>query len=623
MDLLQAAVKTFDANADLVGVLRDGDREPLCPIAHYILKSSIEIELDEFGGFVSASKVEEANCKIILPCTEPSATRTSNVAAHPLCDRLEYLVSMTVKEEKDGKVVYRDTAEKHADFLEVLGAWVSSAHATPLINAVYAYIKGGTILKDLADNDIIKLDENGMCDTGSINGSKYSDCLVRWVVNGEKCWEDKSLFSAWQEYYLEKKSHDIRGVCMITGETNVPIALAYDKGILQGDVNGKIVSETRVPGFTFRGRVANAEQVFTMGYENAQKAYKALRWIASNQGVAFGIGKTSAAARTYLVWNPDGNTIVLPFGDLLKTDDPVLHTPTNYKFDVQSTIRGYRMSLPDDDCVIFASLEATSKGRLSVVSYGYLTASEYYDRLQNWYETLCWEDLYYGVSTPSLKRIVTYAYGTPKTEDGNTQMRLSEGLEKSQMSEMADSLLNGSQLPATTVSAITNKASQLFLYDSRAREKLLTTACAVIRKYLNDKHQWEEWTMVLDETKRDRSYQFGRLLAVFERAELNTYNAKSEREPLALRLQKMFCTQPMHTANILIRDTQCYFQKLKPQRRQMYRDMIDQIMSEIAQFPVGELNRPLGNTYLLGYSLQRLALKNSKKTFSDEEDEEE
>ena len=101
MDLLQAAVKTFDANADLVGVLRDGDREPLCPIAHYILKSSIEIELDEFGGFVSASKVEEANCKIILPCTEPSATRTSNVAAHPLCDRLEYLVSMTVKEEKE------------------------------------------------------------------------------------------------------------------------------------------------------------------------------------------------------------------------------------------------------------------------------------------------------------------------------------------------------------------------------------------------------------------------------------------------------------------------------------------------------------------------------------------
>ena len=129
--------------------------------------------------------------------------------------------------------------------------------------------------------------------------------------------------------------------------------------------------------------------------------------------------------------------------------------------------------------------------------------------------------------------------------------------------------------------------------------------------------------MVLDETKRDRSYQFGRLLAVFERAELNTYNAKSAREPLALRLQKMFCTQPMHTANILIRDTQCYFQKLKPQRRQMYRDMIDQIMSEIAQFPVGELNRPLGNTYLLGYSLQRLALKNSKKTFSDEEDDEE
>lgn len=618
MNLLQAAVKTYDANLDLVGVLRDGDREPLCPLCHSINKSSIEIILDECGKFVKASAVDEATCKIILPCTEESAVRTSNIAANPLCDRLEYLVSMTVKEEKNGKVVYRDTAEKHANYLETLGAWAGSSYTTPLVDAVYAYIKGGTILADLERCGIIKLDEAGMCDKGTINGSKYPDCLIRWVVNGENSWESTSLMGAWSDYYFQKKASDIKGLCMITGETNVPLALSYEKGLLQGDVNGKLISETRIPGFTFRGRVANAEQIFTMGYESAQKAFKALRWLASNQGVALGIGKNGVAARTYLVWNPNGNEIVLPFGDLLATDDPVIHTPTNYKYDVQTTIKGYRMKLPENDSVVFVSLEATSKGRLSVTSYGHITASEYYDRLQNWYETLCWENLYSGVFTPSLKQIVSYAYGTPEKADNGIRLRLNEGLEKKQMSAMAECLLNGSRLPRNVVEALANKASRLMLYSDSSRERLLVTACAVIRKYMNDQQQWEEWTMALDESKHDRSYQFGRLLAVFERAELNTYDAKCKREPQALRLQSAFCARPLHTANILLQGVQPYMQQLKPQRRQMYRDMIDQIMAEIAEFPEHELNRPLGNSYLLGYSLQRLAFKNSKRAFSDE-----
>jgi CRISPR-associated protein Csd1 len=542
-----------------------------------------------------------------------------------LCDRLDYLaytpglnVDMTDKKAAKKREL---TASKHVDYLRVLGAWATSKHTTLLVSAVHDYIMSGTILKDLAEDGVIKLDKNGDYEPGKINGSDYGDCLVRWIVNGEKSWESHAQIAAWQNYYLEKKEEGPKGLCMITGEENVPLACAFEKGTLQTDFNCKIISVSRVGGFVFEGRVKKPEQIFTMGYLNSQKAYKALRWIASNQGVAFGFGKKDVAARTYLVWNPNGYTITLPFGNLMASTDPVFHTPTNYKSDVRDTMLGYRMKLPEGEDVFYVSFESSSKGRLSIVSYGRLTGSEYYDHIQNWYETLCWEHLLYGVSTPPMKKIVAYAYGIPeRSDDGTAKIRLSEGDEKAQMSALANCLLNGSDLPASIVNAISNRASQLQLYTENDRENLLATACAVISKHLNDKKQEEEWTMALDQSKHDRSYQFGRLLAVFERAELNTYDVKEKRDPQALRLQSAFCARPMHTSHILMQGIQPYMERLGPERRKMYRDTIDQIMEKLDEFPEGELNRPLGNTYLLGFSLQRLAFKNDKTLYDQKRD---
>ena len=619
MNLLQAAIKTFDANRDIVGILRDGDREPLCPVCHNILKSSIEIKLDEKGNFLSAVIVDEDKCRTIVPCTEESASRTSSAHANPLCDKLEYLAStpgLNIN-TKDQKEVNRRklTEDKYADYLKVLEAWAVSPYATPFVTTVHRYIKNGTILKDLAKAGLIKLDKNGDFENGKINGSAYGDCLVRWIVGEEKSWESPSLIEAWKNYYLAYKEAGPRGLCMITGEENVPLACAFEKGTLQSEFNCKIISATRVKGFGYQGHAKEPDDVFTMGYLNAQKAYKALRWIAANQGVSFGMGKKDSTARTYLVWNPGGHIITLPFGDLMKSSNPTIHLPTNYKFDVRDTIMGYRMKLPESEEVVFVSLESTSKGRLSVMSYGRIIGSDYYDRIQTWYETLCWEHLLYGVSTPPLKRIVTYAYGHPACGEDGSNIWLNEGVEKVQMSNLADCILNGTHLPANVVKELTSRASQLSLYDGKEKEAVLATACAVIRKYLNDRKQEEEWTMVLDENKLDRSYQLGRLLAVFERAELNTYDITEKREPQALRMQSEFLAHPMRTANILIRGIQPYMQKLGPERRQMYRDTIDQIMSVLNEFPAKELNRQLGNTYLLGFSLQRLAFKNDKTPY--------
>ena len=77
--------------------------------------------------------------------------------------------------------------------------------------------------------------------------------------------------------------------------------------------------------------------------------------------------------------------------------------------------------------------------------------------------------------------------------------------------------------------------------DTALRETVLFTACAVLRKY---KYDWykEEWSMALEPQKKDVSYQYGRLLAVFEKLERDTYDPNEQREPNAIR-----CSQSVHS----------------------------------------------------------------------------
>lgn len=127
--------------------------------------------------------------------------------------------------------------------------------------------------------------------------------------------------------------------------------------------------------------------------------------------------------------------------------------------------------------------------------------------------------------------------------------------------------------------------------------------------------------MALEPERKDRSYQYGRLLAVMEKVERDTYSSSEGREPNAIRLQSVFCQRPMQTAANLEKQLErAYFPRLKPGTRIWYKNLIGQIMEMIGQYP-DELDNPLDGTYLLGYYLQRAALY-TKKTDDEMEESE-
>ena len=128
--------------------------------------------------------------------------------------------------------------------------------------------------------------------------------------------------------------------------------------------------------------------------------------------------------------------------------------------------------------------------------------------------------------------------------------------------------------------------------------------------------------MKLDLENQDRSYLYGRLLAVCEKVERTTYDRGESRETNAIRLQSAFVNHPMQTWKILEGLLNPYFQKLRPGSREYYRELISSIAASFQDEDAMALNQELKETYLLGYYLQRAEL-NKKKEEKEEVQENE
>lgn len=123
--------------------------------------------------------------------------------------------------------------------------------------------------------------------------------------------------------------------------------------------------------------------------------------------------------------------------------------------------------------------------------------------------------------------------------------------------------------------------------------------------------------MSLDVKKKDRSYQYGRLLAVLEKVEKDTYGKGEERETNAIRMQAVYVKRPAYAAKIIIEQlNNSYFPRLRRDRPAVavkYDKLIGEIFEVISGFEK-ELNKPLEESYLLGYYLQKNELYKKKET---------
>lgn len=296
----------------------------------------------------------------------------------------------------------------------------------------------------------------------------------------------------------------------------------------------------------------------------------------------------------------------MPMQGFRKKTSPKTTEPTEYKEQLRQALLSYQKDLPDEEDVIIASFDAATTGRLAITYYNELRASDFLKRMQKWDERCCWNSRFYGISAPSLPSIVTCAFGIEREGNGKATIETDDKIMRQQLQVLLNCRLGETSMPFSIMHALTERASNPLAYKKEDnRETVLFTACAVIRKYLYDTKK-EEWFMAFDYTKADRSYQFGGLLALLEKAERDTYGEDESREPNAIRMQSVFSKRPMYAAKVVWEQVKkSYLPRLKVGLRFYYEQRIGAIWERLDSLGEEHLNEPLTETYLLGYYLMR------------------
>lgn len=130
-----------------------------------------------------------------------------------------------------------------------------------------------------------------------------------------------------------------------------------------------------------------------------------------------------------------------------------------------------------------------------------------------------------------------------------------------------------------------------------------------------------EWEL----NKKDRSFQYGRLLAVMERAEEDYYyKTKEDRQTSAIKFMSEFRQRPFSVFERINRHLhQAYLNRIDAWQANRYERLVGEIFELLREFPESELTRPLDDLYLMGYELQRNAFFTKNESNDNNENIEE
>lgn len=577
MGLFQKAVETYDALKSLVGIKVEG-KETLAPIGYMIAKASIEITVDAEGNFVRANRIDE---KIPIPCTEKSAGRSKVAMAHPLCDNLTYVTGLD--------------EEKHSVYMSEIKNWKESEYGNAKLDAIYIYLLKNSVLEDCKNSQVIECDEHGKV--------KDDKQIVTWRVEGlgkdsGAVYEDCQMMDSFSKYYILQNNSKV-GVCMVTGEQD-NLAEQHLKGVSNFCGNAKLISSNDSINFTYRGRFINSSEAMSVGYIASQKAHNAIRWLLSNYGISIG-------NRRMVCWNPKGKKLPKIDLPLIPMNDKIV--PSDYKQQLRKVVNGYKSDFKVENDVVIAAFEAATSGRLSVTYYNELQKSDFLERLYYWDSTCCWYDTSWGVESPALKWIIKLAFGTQRD---NGEIECDSRIIGAQMQRIISCRLEKALFPRDIMKNLVIKASNLQIYEKKNAKWLLFVTCAVIKKCKYDYFK-EEWGMTLDEDIRDRSYLFGRLLAILEKIESDANGKDEDRETNAIRTQAFYCQRPFTAFSQIMTGLKVgYYPRLSSKAKVYYEKLIGEIIEKLSVLPRNELDKQLTETYLMGYYLQKNSLYTKK-----------
>lgn len=629
----------------------------LLPPFHTTVKAQITVTIAEDGTFLTAEQVDRQNNLTIIPVTEKSAGRTSHAEPHPLCDNIKYLAGdyenfCTEAPEKDKKC-YRA-------YMEALEKWHLSKYTHKKVDAIYRYLKKGCLIEDLVREKVISLNAEGQIDTEiKIQGITQEKAFVRFavmenaseyspeeIVNGDgamECWKDQSLMECYILYCRTLETQ--KDLCYLSGNMEQITYLHAKKIRNEGD-GAKLISANDDVNFTYRGRFTSKEQAFAIGMEESQKIHNALKWIIRKQGYTYDtmtIVAWQSQMKPMPMWDA-GTDWICEEADALwgNTDDKNEEETDTERVDSSVLVNsngaerfyqaldGYRKNLNGMSNMILMAFDAATTGRLAMLEYKHIESSQYLNNIQYWHTMCGWIQekrkkggtvRYFGI--PGIRNIADILYGT----EVNGNLTMPDKNRKKMYAELCRKMIpciwNRAKVPIDIVNLAVNRASSPLSYKEKANwESTLTLACSLVKKQKQERNPKEVWTVALDNDCKDRSYLYGRLLAVADRVEQLTYDREGDANRItnAKRYMTAFSQRPCVIWKVIEEALQPYWPKLKVQQRIFYENLLGEIYDK---FSVEEFenNDRLDSLYLLGMHSQAYELKHKKQTGTEEKNE--
>ncbi|WP_077074656.1 type I-C CRISPR-associated protein Cas8c/Csd1 [Aedoeadaptatus urinae] len=630
MSLLTALLDSYDyaLEHDMVGK-PDHFGHILLPMYYNSMKSNgkniIELLLSKDSKLLEAHLLPEGET-IQFPVTEDSVARSSGVAPHPLVDSASYVIqdegkrSAAYMEQMENWLTYDDN-----DFVRIIHDFLIQPG---ILDAVMQKVKDSE--EDEAEKqkkNAVTIDFEKVFFTFSVENY---DGLKNISVS-----ENSDLQARYKAYVEHLNANDPskeKITCNLSGKQDY---LCIKHQPLMG--TARLVSQITANDENWRGRFTMADQNIKLGMETSQKIHLMAKYLLSGEETRRWLGEQANMVSWFsddlsnaVAFDPS-KSAEMPAGifeKLLaeqkeKSDAPAISDEMTENI-VKSFTNGKRL-FSDDATYYIAIFDKISNGRVATKYFRTLSASRLKENLVAWQEKYHWrgysKENRDKVFTPSPRRLVLAAYGVER--DGFLEISKKDFL-KNQYQNILTALVEGRNIPENFEKALTMNIRHRQNYDNTWME---VKFCALA--VLKDKGGFKD--AMLNRENTDRSYLFGRLLALFERMEAGTFGEKEERSTNA---EKMWTSYTNHPATMMMRLRNL----LKPYERKMAtseqnRGLYFKLSRDISEvtnmlhnnydMDSAEVNRPLDYGFIFGYEAQMrdIFTKRNKETEEAKEED--
>lgn len=671
MNPLYALYNTYNKaeQAGLVDKWSNENLSALLPIFHDNKRSKgndiIEILLNERGDFLDAYWIAK-DIYIVFPVSELSIGRSSGVAPHPLADKMRY-VSRILSEQMAGK----PTDNHHEKYIEQLKRWAAyeKTHPHQLLRSICRYLfqEDNDVLRDiievLSGNSYKSLGkgEYEFVEAGKNKKYNFSEIFVTFAVEFADSItgtltvsRDVTLHQHFISYTQLLIAGEKQNYCDISGEK--AYIAAKHRGLLP---NAKVMSESNHYEI-FRGRFRNGTEIVRVGLVTSQKVLLMLKYFLENR--ANGCWLSSGAYLINWFSNDISNSIGFQSANVMfqdnflsdwdfSTTEEVIEQGFSLGGEIAhqlaEVITGNKKEKLEEINYYVMIIEKTSEGRIAIKYFRKYNGSQLAENVGWWYQTMSWpyysyKKQSYHYRVPTLFSIVNVLYGEEQ-DNGNEFQIIGDQNKKrtgNLMEELVRCVMDRRPLPAEIAGKAWRNAKNRISY-KKHWQKQLQTDCIILQKHLKDKlpHDYkhmkgEENLAILNLDNNDRSYLYGRLLAVYDRIENDAQyyhhteqNAREEpaegternsfvRPTNASKFWSAYIDRPSMVSMTLAKKVHPYLDRLKstrPARAAYLEKLLGELIAQIYVAKEIDHRESLDEMFLFGYYAQIQDLFRSPK----------